>query len=390
MLLGQLGLQHFIPFGRLLGLLSSEQVASCGVESMSVRPRRSSRSDSFIEETYQRSRKHLFGGIVALGCVLLVGVFWYRVVEGWPWIDAFYMAVITLATVGFAEVHPLSARGRLFTIILIIMGVVVIAYILNSFTEALIQGHFQAGLRLRQRRKLMQSLRHHHIICGFGRTGRQVATEFSIEAIPFIVVDSDEASIHDAQQLGFIAFQGDATQDQVLLQAGVERARCLVAALPSDAENLYTVLSAKTLVPTIRTIARASSEEAVQKLQRGGADVVVSPYITGGKRMAAAALRPQVVDFLDGILTGADRTVYVEEFLIAPEHCPKVGQTLGQAQLRPKSGALILAIRRTDNSLIVGPTADTILCSGDLIIGMGTSDELRRLSQVLSPIFPDR
>ncbi|PSN17742.1 potassium channel protein [filamentous cyanobacterium CCP5] len=325
-------------------------------------------------------------GAIALGCVVLSGVFWYRLVEGWTWLDAVYMSVITLATVGFAEVQPLGTRGRLFTIILILMGVVVIAYILNSFTEALIQGHLQAGIRLRQRRKLMESLQDHYIICGYGRTGRQVAAEFAMENIPCIVVDSNETSIEMAQQLGFITFQGDATQDEVLIRVGIERARCLVAALPSDAENLYTVLSAKTLAPSIRTIARASTEEAVQKLKRGGADVVVSPYITGGKRMAAAALRPQVVDFLDGILTGADRTVYVEEFLLSPENCPKVGQTLGEAQLRGKSGALILAIRRSDDHLIIGPTAETMLCNGDLVIAMGTSDALRRLNQVLSPL----
>lgn len=351
-----------------------------------MRSPRSSLSDAFIEETYQRTRRHLLGGALALGCVVVSGILWYRVIEGWTWLDAAYMAVITLATVGFAEVQPLGARGRLFTIILILMGVVVIAYILNCFTEALIQGHLQAGIRLRQRRKLMRSLTSHYIICGFGRTGRQVATEFAIEAIPFIVVDSDEASIQYAQQMGFITFQGDATLDQVLFQAGIERALGLVAALPSDAENLYTVLSAKTLVPGIRAIARASTEEAVQKLQRGGADVVVSPYITGGKRMAAAALRPQVVDFLDGILTGADRTVYIEEFLISPDHCPQIGKTLGEVQLRIKSGALILAIRRADNSLIVGPNADTLLCAGDLVIVMGSSDELRRLNQILGPI----
>lgn len=353
---------------------------------MPARLNHASLPDTFIEETYQRTRRHLFGGAIALGCVVLTGVLWYRVIEGWTWVEATYMAVITLATVGFAEVQPLGERGRLFTIVLILMGVVVIAYILNCFSEALIQGHFQAGIRLRQRRRLMESLANHYIICGFGRTGRQVAAEFSIEAIPFIVVDSDTTSIQDAQQLGFITFQGDATQDQVLFQVGIERARCLVAALPSDAENLYAVLSAKTLSPGIRTIARASTEEAVQKIQRGGADVVVSPYITGGKRMAAAALRPQVVDFLDGILTGADRTVYIEEFLIAPDHCPQIGQTLGETHVRSLSGALILAIRRSDSSLIVGPNAETLLCAGDLVIAMGTSDELRRLNQILGPI----
>lgn len=353
---------------------------------MSARSNRPILSDKLIERTYQRTRRHLIGGAIALVGVVLSGILWYKLVEGWSWLDAVYMSVITLATVGFAEVQPLGTRGRLFTIILILMGVVVIGYILNSFSEALIQGHFQAGIRLQQRRKLMDSLSDHYIICGFGRTGKQVASEFSVERIPFIVVDSNDYSIEEAQQAGYITFQGDATQDQVLMRAGIDRASCLIAALPSDAENLYTVLSAKTLAPAIRTIARASTEEAVQKLQRGGADVVVSPYITGGKRMAAAALRPQVVDFLEGILTGADRTVYVEEFLISPEHCPKIGQTLGQTQLRLRSGALILAIRRADNTLIVGPNAETILCAGDLVIGMGTSEELRRLNQILGPL----
>jgi voltage-gated potassium channel len=353
---------------------------------MSARFPRPSLSDRLIEANYRRTQRHLIGGAIALGCVVLSGILWYKLVEGWTWLDAVYMSVITLATVGFAEVQPLGARGRIFTIVLILMGVVVIGYILNSFSEALIQGHFQAGMRLRQRHKLMDSLTDHYIICGFGRTGRQVAAEFSVERIPFIVVDSDDYSIQAAQGSGYITYQGDATQDQVLIRVGIDRACCLIAALPSDAENLYTVLSAKTLAPAIRTIARASTEEAVQKLKRGGADVVVSPYITGGKRMAAAALRPQVVDFLEGILSGGDRTVYVEEFLISPEYCPKVGQTLGQTQLRMKSGALILAIRRADSTLIVGPNADTQLCAGDLLIGMGTSEELRRLNQILGPI----
>ena len=152
---------------------------------MPARSPRSFISDRLIEETYQRTRRHLIGGIIALAGVVLSGILWYKLVEGWTWLDAIYMSVITLATVGFSEVNPLGARGRLFTIILILMGVVVIAYILNCFTEAVIQGHLQAGFRLRQRRKLMAALSDHYIICGFGRTGRQVSSEFSVERIPF-------------------------------------------------------------------------------------------------------------------------------------------------------------------------------------------------------------
>ncbi|MCX7596863.1 MAG: TrkA family potassium uptake protein, partial [Fischerella sp.] len=226
----------------------------------------------------------------------------------------------------------------------------------------------------------------HYIICGFSRTGRQIAKEFQAEAVSFVIIDSDVESVRKAQELGYTIYQGDATLDETLIRVGIERATCIVAALPSDAENLYTVLSAKHLNPGIRAIARASTEEALQKLQRGGADAVISPYITGGKRMAAAALRPQVMDFVDGIISGADRQLYMEEFLLDRNICPVVGQTLGQARLRAQTGALILAVRRVDGTLIGGPTPDTVFMPGDVLIAMGTSEQLRALNQLLGPI----
>ncbi|MBC6431064.1 potassium channel protein [Nostoc sp. HG1] len=325
-------------------------------------------------------------GAIALGGVFFIGTLWYSLVEGWSWEDAAYMTVITLATVGYGETHPLGSRGRLFTIALILLGVMNIGYIVNRFTEAIIQGYFQEGIRLQQQRRLMESLTEHYIICGFSRTGRQIAKEFRAEDVPFVVIDSEMESIQRAQAEGYTAYQGDATLDDTLLKVGIERAMCIVAALPSDAENLYIVLSAKTLNSGIRVIARASTEEALQKLRRGGADEVISPYITGGKRMAAAALRPQVLDFVDGILTGADRQLYMEEFLLDPAFCPFVGQSLQKARLRSQSGALVLAIRRVDGTLIGGPTGDTVLMSGDRLIGMGTAEQLRSLNQILGPI----
>jgi voltage-gated potassium channel len=213
-----------------------------------------------------------------------------------------------------------------------------------------------------------------------------VALEFAAEGIPFVVIDTDPENVQEAQELGYLAFQGDATSDETLLSVGIERAMCLVAALPSDAENLYMLISAKTLNPDVRTISRASTEEAAKKLERGGADVVISPYITGAKRMAAAALRPQVIDFVDGVLSGTDRAFYMEEFEIHPETCPVVGLTLREAKLRSRSGALVLAIRRQDRELISGPTAETNIRPGDLLICMGTADQLRLLNQILSPI----
>jgi voltage-gated potassium channel len=341
---------------------------------------------STLEQKYQRLQKELMGGIIALGGVLCSGTLWYWLVEKWPLLDALYMTVFTLATVGYGEIHPLGRRGRIFTICLILMGVVTIGYIVNRFTEAVIQGYFQEGARVRQQRRLVDSLVGHYILCGFGRTGRQIALEFQAENIPFVIIDFNLQSIQTALQLGYTAIQGDATLDETLLNVGIETAICIVAALPSDAENLYTVLSAKTLNPKVRTIARATTEEAVQKLQRGGADTVISPYITGGKRMAAAALRPQVMDFLDGILTGTDNSFYMEEFLVNPDSCVYVGQTLREAKLRSQSGALILAIRRPNGNLIVGPTGETAIEGGDMLICLGTAEQLRALNQILSPL----
>ncbi len=341
---------------------------------------------STLDQKYHRLQQELVGGAIALGCIFCSGTLWYWLVEGWPPLDAAYMTVFTLATVGFGEIHPLGSRGRLFTICLILMGVVTIGYIVNRFTEALIQGYFQEGSRLRQQRRLVDSLAGHYILCGFGRMGRQIALEFKAEGISFVVVDSNPESIQEALILGYTAVQGDATLDDTLLNVGIKRSLCIVTALPSDAENLYTVLSAKTLNPNVRAIARATTEEAVQKLQRGGADEVVSPYITGGKRMAAAALRPQVMDFVDGILTGTDRSFYMEEFLVDPESCPYSGQTLRDAKLRSQSGALVLAVRRADGTLIAGPTADTYIQGGDMLICMGTAEQLRQLNKILSPL----
>lgn len=340
---------------------------------------------STLEQKYKRLRNELIAGAVGFGCVALIGTLWYRLIEGWGWSDSVYMTVITLATVGYGEIHPLGDRGRIFTISLILMGIISIGYIVNRFTEALIQGYFREGIQLRQRKRLVDSLTDHYILCGFGRTGRHIALEFKAEGIPFVTIDSEIEQVQAAMELGYTAVQGDATLDDTLLKVGIERAVCLVAALPSDAENLYTVLSAKTLNPQIRAIARASTEEALKKLQRAGADAVVSPYITGGRRMAAAALRPQVMDFVDGILTGTDRAFYMEEFLIDSQNCPAAGKTLREARLRAQSGALVLAIRRSDGTLIGGPTGETKLMPGDSLICMGTAEQLRLLNQILIP-----
>ncbi|MEL6232718.1 MAG: NAD-binding protein [Cyanobacteria bacterium J06627_3] len=349
-------------------------------------PWESDRYYAALKQRYRKAQQELFTGLLALLGVIVMGTLWYWKVEGWRFTDAFYMTVITLATVGFTEVQPLGDRGRIFTIVLIFLGIFAVGYIANRFTEAIVKGYFQDGVRLNQRRKLMQQLSHHYILCGFGRTGRQIAEEFRLQKIPFVIVDTEEESVQRAQQLGFVAVQGDATLDNTLHLLKIESAVCLVSALTSDAENLYTVLSARTLNPHVRIIARASSEEAIQKLQRVGADAVISPYITGGKRMAAAALRPQVMDFMDGIFSGGDRTYYMEEFLLDPLVCSQIGQTLRESRLRSRTGVLIVAIQRNQGELIIGPTAEVQLQPRDFLICLGTAEQLQTMNRILSPL----
>ncbi len=331
---------------------------------------------------YQRTLLTNAGILVAL---VMIGTLGYHLIERWSWFDALYMTIITLATIGYGETNPLDLEGRVFTVILIVMGVASLSYIAAQFTAAIANGHIYNIFQARRQRKMMESLDKHYIVCGFGRTGRQVAAEFTAEgSMSFVIIDSDPHAIEQAEQEGYLAVLGDAALDHTLFLVGIERATCIVAALPSDAENLYTVLSAKTLNPDIRAIARASTEEAMQKLRRGGADEVISPYITGGKRMAAMALRPQVMDFVDGIIAGENRSFYIEEYRI--DDSSYVGISLRKASLRSQTGVLVLAIRRADGNLIAGPDGDTKILQGDVLISMGTPEQLRALNQILNPL----
>ncbi|MDX2256905.1 MAG: potassium channel protein [Pseudanabaenaceae cyanobacterium bins.39] len=342
-----------------------------------------------LEMELARYQKTLITNFSILGGLIIVGTLGYHLIEGWNWLDSIYMTVITLATIGYGETNPLHAGGRIFTIILIVMGVISLSYVVSQFTNAIANGHIYNIWQARQHSKMMQSLNNHYIVCGFGRTGRQITAEFRAEgSIDFVVIDSDAMAINEAQRNGYLTIMGDAALDSTLLAAGIDRAICIVSALPSDAENLYTVLSAKSLNPQIRAIARGSNEEAMQKLRRGGADEVISPYITGGKRMAAVALRPQVMDFVDGIIAGSNRSFYIEEYKIDDPRL--VGVSLKKASLRSQTGVLVLAIRRADGHVIAGPDGNTEILEGDVLISMGTPEQLRALNQLLSPLANHR
>jgi len=337
-------------------------------------------------ELFRSLQRRIFRALGAIVGLLMLGVVGYMILEGWDFLDALYMTVITLASVGYGETRPLDPPGRVFTILLILLGVAALGFLINQVLQAVSEGYFREGLELRRRQRMINKLANHFIVCGFGRMGRRICTEFAQDNMSFVVIEQEPQSYARAQQAGYIALLGDASTDQTLVEAGIERARCIVCALPSDADNLFIILSARNLNPKIRTITRASSDEAAIKLRRGGADEVVSPYDAGARRMAAIALRPGVVDFIEATFVGNNRQIYIEEFRIDAQNCPYIGKRLQDTNLRTQTGTLILAIRRADGSLIGGPTGDTLFLDGDLLFCLGSSTQLKAFTDLLLPL----
>ena len=309
---------------------------------------------------------------------LAIGVLGYMLIEGWSFHDALYMTIITVTTVGFGEVHPLSASGRIFTSLLILGGVGGIFYTLTTLIQYVMEGPFQNVMRRRRMNSRIHQLTNHFIICGYGNVGAQIAREFSREKVPFAVIELDEKSVEQATSDGFLVLQGDATDEDMLKEAGVERARGLVAASGSDADNTYITLIAKELKPGILIVARANTSGSESKLRRAGADRVIDPHVIGGRRMAMLALRPLVVDFIDTVTTGRDAQLFLEDVEIT-DTSPLAGLTIEQGGQRLKGGFTVLAIKKKDGRLLPNPPKETFVELGDQLVVIGTRDELRYL-----------
>lgn len=337
-------------------------------------------------ENLRRIRQRIQRTLLAIAALILVGVIGYVLIERWSFFDALYMTVITLAGVGYQETHPLDWQGRLFTIVLILLGVTALGFLISQVLQAVNAGYFRDSNEYNKRQRMVNKLTNHFIVCGFGRMGRRVCEEFAKDGAPFVVIEADAVAYEAARAKGYLVFQGDASTDQLLIEAAIERAKCIVCSLPSDAGNLFIIISARNLNPKIRTITRASTDESAIKLKRGGADEVISPYDTGARRMASIALRPGVVDFVETAITGNNRQFYIEEFKLDPETCPYIGKQLQDTDFRTQSGALVLAIRRLDGNLIGGPTGDTVLQAEDLLFCLGSAAQLRTFASLLLPL----
>ena len=269
-------------------------------------------------------------------------------------------------------------------------GVGALGNLISQVARAVSDGYFLQGLSESRRKRLLSRMQQHYIVCGYGRIGRQICVDLTDEGAALVVIESNPDALRRAQQAGYMTLQGDATSDEVLLSAGIQRARCILCALPSDAENLSVVISAKELNPSATIVARAVSEEGGTKLARVGADKIVSPYLAGAKRMATLALHPQVVDFFEAASIGRER-FYIEEFLLEPgAHDFLLQKSIAEIQLRERTGAFVVAIRRRSNQIVEGPSPDTRLEPGDLLICMGTGEQLRKLTHILLPTNLER
>jgi voltage-gated potassium channel len=310
--------------------------------------------------------------------LLLFGIGGYIYLERMTLLEAAYMTIITLTTVGFGEVRPLSEVGRLFTINLILLGVSLTAYAVRNAFEIAAGDRLWVSLGEREMTKQLAAMHDHYIICGYGRMGREIVREFQRRGEHFIVVDQTEALHEHLLELGIPHVLGDATHDEVLLQAGIERARGLLSVVSSDADNVLIVLSAKGLNPNVKVVARASTEEMESKLRRAGADNVTSPYVIGGQRMAFALVRPAVYDFLNTVVYSEELHSEMGQVEIR-NGSPLAGETLRGSDLRQKWGAIVVAVIDRNGQIIIGPSPTQRLEVGDTLIVVAPTENLRRL-----------
>jgi voltage-gated potassium channel len=299
-------------------------------------------------------------------------------IEGWHAWDAFYMTVITVTTVGYREVHDLSPAGQAFTVLLLLGGVGAALYTFTLLATVVVEGGLPKRLQRRRQVRMLETIKDHFIICGYGRIGSIVAQQFQRQKVPFVVVERDSARIQEAIDSGALAFEADASREDVLKRAGIERARGLIAAVGTDAENVYTVLSARVLRPELFIVSRAETEDASIKLTRAGADRVISPYSIGAVQIAQTALRPAVVDFVALATSSDNLELAMEEIPVAPTS-PLVNQSIVNANLRQRFGVIVVGIQRTDRRIEFNPSPDAGIRAGDKLVVMGRPDSLKEL-----------
>jgi voltage-gated potassium channel len=326
----------------------------------------------------QRLREFLFALCVPL-LLMTIGTAGYMRIEHWRFLEALYMTVITITTVGFGEVHPLHSEGRVFTIALSLVGVFTLLYAATAAIRAIVSGEVRGDIGRQRMERTLLELKDHVIVCGFGRMGRFVCAEFSASGQPFVVVDKAAPALEGFQMPHGIALAGDATSDGVLRRAGIERARVLVSVTASDADNMYITMSARLLNEKLLIVSRAEDQATQKKLLRAGANRVVAPYVIAGQTVVQAVERPTALSFLELATRSDYRELQIEETEVKPGS-GLAGARLDDAHLRREMGITVVAIKKPDGRMIFSPSPEVVLEPGDILICLGHRDQLGHLS----------
>jgi voltage-gated potassium channel len=326
--------------------------------------------------------KKLFFAIFLVFFIIGVGIAGYMLIEDYPFLEALWLTVITVTTVGYGIPLPLSVYGHIFTVFLIIVGVGLMAYAFGTIVGVVMEGHLKNVVGRRAMEKRIVLLRDHIIVCGAGRVGHQVIQRLEKEKVPFIVLDNNQELINELLARGILALHGDATEDELLIRAGIHRAKGLVSALSGDANNVFVTLTSKGLNPTITVVARAERLESEEKLQRAGADKVIAPSVIGGRRMAISILKPVSVDFVETVIYNKGMEIEIEEVPVLP-NCPLTNTCLRDSNIKQSTGAMVVAIQRGEK-FVSNPDAGEMILANDMLIVLGTREQLAALEKLAS------
>ncbi len=329
-------------------------------------------------------RRRLLRLILIFVVTIAVGTAGYMLIEGWSLTDSLYMTAITLSTVGYGEVRSLSPAGRTFTIVLIFTGVGLIIYFLSSMAEYLVSLNMEHEWRKRRSRNMVKRMKDHVIVCGFGQVGSSAAAALQEGGLEVVIIDNDAERVSAAHEADLAVIEGDAAQDETLIEAGIEVARSLLVSTGDDSLNLFIVLSARSINPKLYLIARANQAANAGKLKRAGANRVVSPYEIGGQHMANIVIRPHVTDFFDVVTLRGGEEIWIEEQIIGPDS-PLIGRSVVESNIRRQTGVTLIALYRQDTGTNIVPDSDTLLAAGDQLIVLGTRDQLASLEKLTEP-----
>lgn len=343
---------------------------------------------AYIKLLRARQRMGIFWPILINGALLtlvfVLGSLGYVYIEGWTFFEGFYMVLITLATIGFGEVHPLSHEGKWLTVVIIILGIIYFALVIGFVVQLASEGRVFQLMRRRRVDKAVAALSGHCVLCGFGLVGRVVAEELAAEGVDVVVIESDDKKAEEIESAGYFLVLGDATSDDVLSRVGIQRAKALVAALSNDPANVYIVLSARAMNPNLHIISRASDNRHITKLHTAGANRVVLPHLIGGQRIANAIQRPMVESFMSHQNTRTDE-VHLDECLVGPESA-LTGKTLAESALTKSHDVIIIAIKSHQSSALQKPRADTVINAGDTLLLAGPHSNILRVKEMVQTV----